>query len=285
MKQKLILALCLGMLVLAIARVDALVNVNIEVKPVFMTGEKIYFNYTLTSDTTEQIRYFAAISCPNAPQALLDLKTLRLQKNIPVTETYDYLVVDETIEPQSCSASVAIVEPYNLDRIKQFSIETKPSFMLQIKICKDESCTEKTNMFLKDANIYMDYESSVQNPSLEARLSYPDGTIGRITLPASITASHVGTYNLEVSASKSGYKTVTQIAQFGVIEKQAEIGNASEAAAAEGVLTTVQQVTEERVYPFVITAIVILIIGVLFALAYFLYKRWLAKRGIATQQL
>ena len=42
-------------------------------------------------------------------------------------------------------------------------------------------------------------------------------------MPTSIKAEQIGTYELEVTASKEGYKTITKKEQFGVIEGGVEI--------------------------------------------------------------
>jgi hypothetical protein len=54
-------------------------------------------------------------------------------------------------------------------------------------------------------------------------LTLPDKTIQQINLPTSIKAEQIGTYELEITASKQGYKTITTKEQFAVIKKEAEI--------------------------------------------------------------
>jgi len=73
-------------------------------------------------------------------------------------------------------------------------------------------------VFLQNEEINIDYISSVENPAINATLTYPDGTTESIALPKTLTASQIGTYNLGVSASKEGYRDVSLNEQFGVIE-------------------------------------------------------------------
>jgi len=99
----------------------------------------------------------------------------------------------------------------------------KETLPLVIETCKTQDCSQKSKLFLKNEDIYLNYESSVENPSITATLTYPDKTTGQITLQSSIKASQIGTYELEVKASKEGYKEISIKEQFGVIEKEARI--------------------------------------------------------------
>jgi len=104
---------------------------------------------------------------------------------------------------------------------------TLKEIMLDIHFCKDKQCSEKSKIFLKNENIYLDFNSEVQNPTITTTLTYPNKKQEQITLPYSFKPSQTGTYNLEVTASKQGYKTITKKEQFGVIEKEAEIKSVS----------------------------------------------------------
>ncbi len=86
------------------------------------------------------------------------------------------------------------------------------------------NCSSQENgIFLVKDDIYLDYDSSVTKPDLRTVITYPNGNIAEVTLPAQLKASQIGTYELEVTASKPGYKTITEKELFGVIEKEPEI--------------------------------------------------------------
>jgi len=157
------------------------------------------------------------------PLPLLQLKNKSLIMGQILTEEYTYVKIDDTVEPQNCSAIVSIREPYKYFVSKNFSIVTNPSFSFNILTCRGESCTEKTKVFAQGEDIFLSYYSEVQNPSLTAVLTYPDMTTQQIGLPTAIKADQIGTYVLEVTASKEGYKIVTISDQFGVIKKEAKI--------------------------------------------------------------
>lgn len=210
--------------ILFIVQVSASIETTINIKPQFGTGEEISFTYVILLDTTEQVEYIVSVDCPNAPIPLLDMKMVTLQAGISFSEDYIYLSsVNEQIEPQTCRAIVSIISPEEISEEKSFEIITNPSFEFDLSSCKDQSCSEIAKVFIKGENIYLDYISDVSDLSITTTLIYPDETKQNIIIPTSIKAEQVGTHDLEVTASKEGYKTITESLQFGVIEEDASI--------------------------------------------------------------
>ena len=209
-KQNLILVL--GIL-FSLGLVSA-ISINIDMKESFDAGEEIFLEYTITSTQVQEIEYAAFVNCPDAPLALLDIKTTSLEANVPLTEKYVYMSsVSEDIEPQTCNATVGVLEPETLEQ-KTFSIVTNPSFDFNIELDK--------KVFVKGEEIDISFVSQV-SPLVTVTLTYPDDKSEQLSLPATISAEQVGTYNLEITASKSGYKTINKKVQFAVIERAAEI--------------------------------------------------------------
>ena len=194
-----------------------------DIKPQFRVGEKISFDYTFTSDKAEQVNYVVSVNCPDAPRPLLEVKNTQLDKDTPFKEEYVYLDVTEDIDPQNCIAIASIIEPSEITEEKEFEIVTKPSFEVNLLFCKDQSCTKKSKTFLKNEEVSLDYKSDVENVVVEAILTSPTKTEKQLTLPTSIATDQIGTYELEMTASREGYKTITKKEQFAVIEKEAEI--------------------------------------------------------------
>lgn len=200
------------------ALVSAL-TIDINVPAAFSTGEQIYFNYTLTSGANEQITFTPHVLCQNAPVAFLQEKTTTLVANIPYQDTYADMTVNEQFEPQTCIASVQISSPVQMREEKTFSIDTLPSFSFDVTMSK--------KVFLLNENIQISYTTDVANPIVTATLTKPDGTTQPLTLPTTIVGSQIGTYTLDVTASKAWYKTVNVGEQFGVIASQAVIADVS----------------------------------------------------------
>jgi len=94
---------------------------------------------------------------------------------------------------------------------------------ISVSSCKDVLCKQKSRYFLLNDNIFLEYNSSLKNISLEANLIYPDGTSEEITLPASIKAEQIGNHTVGVTASKQGYDTITKTVKFTVFENEADI--------------------------------------------------------------
>ena len=82
-------------------------------------------------------------------------------------------------------------------------------------------------VFVQGEEINLDYISDTEDLSIMSTLIYPDKKTKAITLPKSIKVSQIGTYELDVTASKEGYKTITKKEQFGVIKEQANLKNYS----------------------------------------------------------
>ncbi len=96
-----------------------------------------------------------------------------------------------------------------------FSISSVEIFSFDITLNK--------KVFIQGEQINIDYTSSVQNPSLQSTLKYPDDSNEEINLPTTITASQIGTYEIQVTATKEGYKDNSMSEQFAVIEGDVNI--------------------------------------------------------------
>lgn len=104
-----------------------------------------------------------------------------------------------------------------------FVEETLSEFILNLYTCKDNACLERSKIFILDETIYLDYESDVPNLTVTANLTYPDKSVRELTLPISIAVSQIGTHQLEIIASKEGYRTIIKKVLFAVIEREAHI--------------------------------------------------------------
>ena len=168
----------------------------------------------------------------NAPNAFLTEREVSLKKGVKYEDIYKHFTVNENIKPQTCTAFIKILSPYEDVISKDFEIINDPSFNFKIKISKKDSYNNisKTDLnsnikkiFIKNDNIYLDYKSDVSSPEINANLIYPDKSMRKIILPASIIGSQIGTYEIQATAVKTGYKSVSVKEQFGVIDKKIAI--------------------------------------------------------------
>ena len=200
------------------------ISIDIDVENSFSTGEMISFDYTISSAVGKTITYIVHVDCPSAPLALLNPETISLQAGVDFTENYIFMSeIGEDIEPQTCNAIVSITSPEEVLEEENFEIVALPGFDFEILLCKDESCAEQSNMFIKNQEVYLSYNSDLQDISVFGVLVYPDEEVKQIVFPNSIIANQAGTYDLQVFVNKQGYKQEKEIVQFGVIKQDAEI--------------------------------------------------------------
>lgn len=193
--------------------------VTIDMKSVFEQDEYTSFDYTFTGLEGE-VEYYAGVRCDNLPLGFYPQKVNLTSESL--TLYYTGFKVDKQYE--NCYAYVNVIKPFEIKVTKPFIIQNADSeFDFDLETCKDSSCSEKSVVFLKNENMYLSYESSIDNPSINALLTYPDGKKEQIDIPSSIKAGQIGTYTIEVTASKEGYITAIDKVQFGVIEKHTEV--------------------------------------------------------------
>jgi len=223
--------------------VNANVDINIDVKPSFKVNEKTSFTYTITSDKDEEITYTPITACPNYPHALLREKTINLQENTPYTDTYYDFMVTEEIEPQTCAAIVKITNPLEEQQefSKEFKIITKPSFKVKVLLCKDSECNNPAKVFVKGKPIYIKIITTdadgkeLQNVQIQGSIQLQQKQKTSQVLQQvlfgnkkpQILSEKIGSQNLEITASKEGYKTIKETVPFAIIEKEAAIKTAS----------------------------------------------------------
>ena len=204
--------------------IGAITQIDLTVNAVFNEGEEIKFAYSFLSDKDETIKFTPGVRCESIPEPLLELKQLSLKENQHYLTEYSYGALEDIYPSQNCTAFVSIFEPYNSSVSKPFTILTETGFFdFEVDTCKDASCTQKAKVFVMSQNIYLSYNSSAEDLVITTFLKYPNGNIQTLSLPMSIKAEQIGTYEIEVMASKEGYKNMTVKKQFGVIEKEPNI--------------------------------------------------------------
>ena len=214
-------------LILLSSLASAASQIDISIDPVFYEGDIVKFSYRIISPQGETLKYTVGINCDDAPQALLEMKEVQIEKNELFYGEYVYGEIYDTMRGGDCIAGVVILEPYQLSKEKQFRIETSSTFSFSLFFCKDQLCQEKSKVFMQGQDIYLTYVSEIDNPTIKATLTNPDKTTTQVILPIQIKAEQIGTYELDVIASKEGYKTITKKSQFAVIEKEPVIKSAS----------------------------------------------------------
>jgi len=221
---ELILIISFGITGEAIKKIVSSTNpftISINVKDSFFEGEMIYFDYQIYSDKNYDLTYLAHVECPNAPISLLNFQEYEIKKGETLRKVYEDIKIDQSIEPQVCTAYAEILKPFTKRVEKKFKIETKPSFEFIVSTCKDLECKEKSKIFLKGEKLYLGF-SDTQIPN-NVKMIAPDKS--EITYRPGLILDKLGTYTLSVSASKEGYKDLSEKTEFGVIDTHLIIKN------------------------------------------------------------
>jgi len=143
-------------------------------------------------------------------------KTVNLYQ-IDVTEDFpsdEYMVSVKLIEDS------IIEEEREVTFLVEGTLEQMP---FGVYLCRDEECEYHSSVFIQGASIYVGYESPIEGIQVAATISFPDGSKENITLPAVLQAGGTGPYVLQVTASKSGYKSEAAEIDFAVIEQEPNI--------------------------------------------------------------
>lgn len=201
----------------------ATLDAEINVKDSFGINEQLSFEYVFSSNIQQELVFVPYIDCPYIPRPFLQKINLSLNANVPFEGLYSDLEIDPSIESQTCIAYLNILEPFEKSIKKIFYIKTNPTFSFDLNFCNDLYCKEISKVFIKNSKIYMNYDSDVQNLSISTSLIFPDKTIKQINIPSSIQLKQIGTYILDLTISKEGYKTITRREKFAVIEDYVDI--------------------------------------------------------------
>ncbi|MFH1066188.1 MAG: hypothetical protein V1734_06790 [Nanoarchaeota archaeon] len=215
--KKIILLPIMAIIIMQLAA--AAINMEITPKKAeFMEGDMLAFDYTITSSIKQDIRFIPHIICPAAPVGFLEEKTASPNAGVSFRDTYKGAVVESNIGPQECTASITILSPEKKKVEKKLKIQTNPSFAFSLALCEDEACTKKKSSFVKGGTIYLKPISKVL-PSVFVIVIFPDKTRQNVPIPGSFTVTQSGKYQIEVSASKRGYKPYKRIFETAVIEQ------------------------------------------------------------------
>jgi len=241
-------------------------SININVNPSFSAGDRVSFNYTLTSEVSENVSYVASVRCATAPAALVNIENASLQSNVPFAKTYIYISnLTNGISPQECTAMLGVLSPEEISANKTFSITTLPATKFNFNVCEDVRCETPARVFVSGNHVYFNYTKGV---SISASVLLPDGSLKPLDLSKPLAVSETGTYTVEVNASSTGSAPVERQVQFGVISQMPDIGYSKLAAAGgnSGGKTGIGGI-------FFFVAAVIALFAALFLLVWFLAKK------------
>jgi hypothetical protein len=213
MNKKIIIGICI--LAFLIPNVFAL-NVDISVKNSFIDGERLSFDYTISSDENLEVTYTPSIMCVGNPVAYLIEETISLGEGELFSGHYVDFIVSDRIRPGNCIASIGIKSPVELVESREFVIDTKPVLEIFIKTCEDRNCDVPKKVFLQGETVYIQVDDGNSNLlDVDSYLSFSDNV-------ASVSANEIGYNSIPILVSSSNYKNaVKKKVEFSVISEHA----------------------------------------------------------------
>ncbi|MFH1638494.1 MAG: hypothetical protein ABIB71_08765 [Candidatus Woesearchaeota archaeon] len=209
--------------VMALLLVNIASALTVEVTPgktAFKEGDILSFDYSITSDSNQDIFFVPEISCHgNVPSSFFIEESVSLEAGKKYSASFSSVKVDQEAEPQECVAKVLITSPTVEKYETKIKVETKPSMNIQLKACEDSVCTKSKRTFVKGSTIYLKSNSKAVN----AVVIFPDKTRKSVRLPGSFVAAQPGKYKIEVSALQTGYKSYSSIEHLTVIKEAVTI--------------------------------------------------------------
>ncbi|MEM0360710.1 MAG: hypothetical protein QXK06_05230 [Candidatus Diapherotrites archaeon] len=198
-------------------------DVKINVKNSFASGETVFFEYSITTDKSIEIAFVPQIECEAMPLPTTPQKNIRLEAGKTFSGRLNGALADEALYRQDCNAKIKILSPTTATFQKKFTVIPPKAIDLELKTCKSQECLEQEKTFISGTTVFLSFSSSAEKPAIDANLEFPDGTIKKISLPYSFNAASIGTYSLTVKAFAPEFKEETKTTSFAVLEKEPEI--------------------------------------------------------------
>lgn len=207
---------CLILLLAAsVAAQDANVKVTIYVKPVVSPADADFFWYNITADKPVTVMYAPSVKCPSAPMALVQYQEVQVSPSKPLQDTYASFSVSSSLEPQVCEAKVEVLLPVHLVEKRTFEISALPTLPMNVDTCKDAECRMPMAVFFKGESVFIKYAPEVD--AAVVTFTLPDKSKQQLSAQSPFVATQLGTYVVDIAASKQGYKPVTKRLEFAVI--------------------------------------------------------------------
>ena len=139
------------------------------------------------------------------------------------TVTLYQINVTEDFPADEYTVSVRLIEDDIIEEERDVTFlveDTLKQMPFAVNLCKDEECEYESSVFIQGDSIYVGYESPITGIQVAGSISFPDGSKENITLPTVVQVAETGSYVLQVTASKKGYKSETGEIDFAVIEQE-----------------------------------------------------------------
>lgn len=231
-KKRLIILLAMLVLISFASAQEQVLTITSE-KSVYVPGDTIKINAVIYNPNTYQVKAKLHTVLDNSketyPAAIIPYEFSLNAKETKTILIYDVAIDKNFISDTYIVTARVLFDDKEIER-KEIEFEVKDTLKeieFEVNVCKDQRCKEKSKVFVKNQEVYLDYYSKIKDLFVKTNIEYPDRTTKTLTLPILIKTDQIGTYKLEVAASKEGYRIITKKDQFAVIGKQVEIQSGS----------------------------------------------------------
>lgn len=198
----------------------------INVKPQMQIGDNLEFSYTMISPKDLNLKFVPHIECfGGAPEAMVQEKEIDIKANIPFEGKYFSMPVQDFVEPQKCSASIKITEPFQKTKTAGFQIVVDPTLDLEVLLCKDEKCAQKSRVYRIGDTLYLNYKTEIQDIASEATITAPDNSTEKVNLPNSYIFKQQGIYDISVISKVDDYKDNVQNFPITVLAGEVKVND------------------------------------------------------------
>jgi len=228
-----LLGVCLAITCLPadIAQAQAMdISIN---KDAFYPWEQVVVTTTVENNQSHDVEWYvecafdlepydALVPVPRRQVALLELEPGQIKE-----QGFSWLIDD--VQPSGrYKATLGLFENYYAapqmlnEKTILFDI-TGTLKIIDITLISHGDDGYNKTVFIKKERISLDYESEISDLNVSGTLTLPDESTKELSLPTSMTAEQIGTYELTITAAKEGYKTAARTMEFSVIEEAPEI--------------------------------------------------------------
>jgi len=197
-------------------------------KNIFVPGERLVVNAIVKNPTDNSLLLQSLIRHSEDMTPPISKVEEISPKEIKEINLFD-LKIDEMFKNGNYSIVVLLVDsrrPLQIIDSKNLNfsvIGALQEFIFSLVSCKDKGCVQKSKVFVKGEGVYFDYDSEISEPQVTGKLTAPDNSIKKLTLPTRIVLDQVGKYILEIEAKKAGYKTNAQTLELVVLEEEPKV--------------------------------------------------------------
>jgi hypothetical protein len=189
-----------------------IVKITLNLKNSLQSSQEVVIDVSVSSETSSYVHLSQPISV-----------TMQSGKSKQIT-VYTRKI-DDNFQEGTYNVKTRINSETETTSLEgMFNIKnTLKKIELGLDICKDKACKSKTTVFSSKETVYLLPKENTDGTMLNSFITYPNGKIEKIQLPGEFIPSMIGTYQVNILATKEGYEDFKSSYDFGVIDSVTKI--------------------------------------------------------------